>query len=75
MDAPVAQFIGAPEIIQKRDFAKNKILAPPEFLFFRRITIFQLPMVFSLRRSGLCSRPDLAVSHHRQPATKAAGAL
>ena len=46
-----------------RILPKNKILAPPEFLFFRRITIFQVPMLFSRRRGG-----DFAVGHHRQPA-------
>ena len=32
------------------NFSKNKILAPPEFLFFRRITIFQDRMLFSRRK-------------------------
>ena len=54
----------------KTGLCKNKILAPPEFLFFRRVTIFQFPMLISRSRGGLCSRPisrpPLTTGHHRR---------
>ena len=68
--APEVRFFEAPGIIQNPDFSKNKTLASPEFLFSRRITIFQVAVLFSRRRGG-----DLAVDYHWQPATQAVGAL
>jgi len=59
MDAATARIFGVTQIIRKKDFAKNKILAHPEFLFARRIAIFRVPVLFSRRRGG-----DFAVGHH-----------
>ena len=45
---------------------KTKFRHPPEFLFFRRVTIFHDRMLFSRRRGGLCSRPPLTTGPHRR---------
>ena len=51
-------------------FGQKQNFGTPEFLFFRRITIFRVPVLFSRRRGG-----GLAVGPHWQPATYEAGAL
>jgi len=72
MDTQAARLFGTPEIIQKPDFSKNQISAPPEFLFFRRITIFRLRVLISLRRGTFLSAA-IGIGPPRQPATARTG--
>jgi hypothetical protein len=66
-NALVALFFVAAEIIRKQDFPKNKILVPPEFLFFRRITFFRSHMLFSRRRGVVEDSPTIGGTSSTSP--------
>ena len=62
---------GPVKLIQKQFFAKNKILAPPQFLFFRRITIPRFPSYSHAVGVALPSadrRDEFNESHFKKPA-------